>query len=116
MLTMTMIWLLTATGIAVAVIFDMRRLAVNRVGLSRAGWLCMCAGTGPLAIAAYLVCRRAVWRELIDSVWKVIGDGSYPLQVRRKRLIALRRNDLIGEAVFHRCLRVLGASHVRRSD
>lgn len=109
MLTMTMIWLLTASGIAVAVIFDMRRLAVNRVGLSRAGWLCVCAGTGPLAIAVYLVCRRAVWRTLVDSVWRVVGDGSYPISIRRQRLIALQHAGLIGAPVFRRCLTLLDA-------
>ncbi|WP_144157942.1 hypothetical protein [Paraburkholderia sp. BCC1885] len=94
----------------------MRRLVVHRVGLSPAGWLFVCIGTGPFAIAAYLVCRRAVWRTLIDSVWRVVGDGSYPVHVRRRRLIALRRNGLIGKPVFRACLKALKARYQPSPD
>lgn len=107
MLTLAMIWLLMATGIAAAVISDMRRLSVHRVGLSAVGWSFVCAGAGPLAIAAYLACRRVVWRLLVDSVWKIVGDASYPVDVRRERLIALRRNGLIGVPVFVACMKAL---------
>lgn len=107
MLTVTMIWLLIATGIAAAVISDMRRLLVHRVGLSPVGWLFVCIGAGPFAIAAYLVCRRVVWRMLVHSVWQIVGDGSHPIDVRRKRLIALRRNGLIGMPVFQACMKEL---------
>ena len=107
MLTLTMIWLLTATGIAGAVIVDMRRLCVHRVGLPPVGWLLVCLGTGPLAIVAYAVCRRAIWRRLVNSVWKIVGDGSHPTHVRRRRLIALRQNGLIGVPVFLACMKSL---------
>jgi hypothetical protein len=107
MLTMTMIWLLIATGIAVALISDMRRLFVHRVGLSPIGWLFVCIGAGPLAIAAYLVCRQVVWRTLVDSVWQIVGDRSHPVDIRRQRLIALRCNGLIGLPLFRTCMKAL---------
>ena len=107
MLTLMMIWLVTATGIAGAVIVDMRRLCVHRVGLRPVGWLLVSLSTGPLAIVAYLVCRRAVWRRLVNSVWQIAGDGSHPTYVRRRRLIALRQNGLIGVPVFHACMKSL---------
>ncbi|AMV41747.1 hypothetical protein ATN79_03490 [Paraburkholderia caribensis] len=104
-----MIWILIAVGTAMAVVSDMRRLLVHRVGLSTVGWLFVCVGAGPFAIAAYLLCRRVVWQMLVDSVWQFIGDGSHPKHVRRRRLIALRRNGLIGVPVFHACLKMLNA-------
>lgn len=107
MLMMTMIWLLVATGIAAALISDMRRLFVHRVGLSPVGWLFVCIGAGPLAIPAYLVCRRVVWRMLVDSVWQIVGDCSHPINLRRKRLIALRYSGLIGVPLFRACMKAL---------
>ncbi len=107
MMIVTMIWLITVMGIAVAVICDMRRLVAHRVGLSPIGWLFVCICMGPFAIAAYLICRRVVWRRLIDSVWQIVGDCAYPIRLRRRRLIALRRNGLIGAPVFQACLKVL---------
>jgi hypothetical protein len=107
MLTATIVWLLIGVVIATAVILDMRRLFVHRVGLPPVGWLFVCVGTGPFAIAAYLICRRLVWRMLVHSVWEIVGDSSHPVHVRRRRLIALRRNGLIGVPVFLACLKVL---------
>jgi hypothetical protein len=71
---------------------------------------------GPFAIAAYLVCRRAIWRTLIDSVWQIVGDCTHPVSMRRKRLIALRRNGLIGVPVFRACLKALNARSLPPSD
>lgn len=115
MLTLTMIWLLIAMGIAAAVITDMRRLCVHRAGLPPVGWLLVCVCTGPFAIAAYLVCRRAVWRRLVDSVWQIAGDASHPTHVRRRRLITLRQSGLIGAPVFLACMKAL-SSRQRRHD
>jgi len=109
MLMVTVIWLVMATGIAAAVITDMRRLLVHRVGLSAVGWSVVCVGAWPFAIAAYLICRRVVWRTLVHSVWRIVGDCSHPTDVRRKRLIALRRNGLIGVSVFLACMKALKA-------
>jgi hypothetical protein len=115
MLALTMIWLLTATGIAAALIADMRRLCVHRMGLSPVGWFLVCLCTGPCAIAAYLVCRRAAWRRLVDSVWQIAGDASHPTDVRRRRLITLRQNGLIGTPVFLACMKALNTRQ-RRHD
>ncbi|CAE6768330.1 hypothetical protein R69619_03722 [Paraburkholderia nemoris] len=107
MMNVAMVWLLTVVGIAVALICDMRRLVAHRVGLSPAGWLFVCVCIGPFTIAAYLICRRVVWRRLVDSVWQVVGDCADPIHLRRRRLVALRRNGLIGAPVFQACLKVL---------
>jgi hypothetical protein len=104
MIEKALIWVVIALGVALAITFDMRRLVVHRVGLSCTTWLFVCAGTGPFAGVAYLFFRRAVWRELVDSVWQIVGDGSHPSSVRRKRLVALRGSGLIGAPVFRRCL------------
>ncbi|CAB3769059.1 hypothetical protein LMG29739_05453 [Paraburkholderia solisilvae] len=101
------IWLLTAMVTGQAIVYDMRRLAVNRVGLSRTAWFFVSTCTGPFTIVAYLVCRRSVFRKLICSVWKVMGDSTHAEHIRRKRLIALRTNGLIGGPVFCRCLTML---------
>lgn len=111
MMEKTMLWFVVASGVALTITVDMRRLAVNRVGLSRAGWLCVCAGAGPFAGVVYLLFRRIVWRTLVDSVWKIVGDGSHPISIRRQRLIALQRAGLIGAPVFRQCLTLLDAGY-----
>ncbi len=61
----TTIWLIVALGISPVVLAAMRRLAVHRVRLSPVGWLFVCLGTGPFAIAAKpLTHARAVDRKL----------------------------------------------------
>jgi hypothetical protein len=109
MVEKTMLWFVVAAGVALATTLDMRRLAVNRVGLSRTAWLLLCAGAGPFAGVVYLVVRRAVWRDLVGSVWTMVGDGSHSVSVRRKRLVALRKSGLIGAPVFRHCLALLEA-------
>jgi hypothetical protein len=116
MLEKTMLWFVAASGVALAIAFDMRRLAVQRVGLSRIGWLFVCVGTGPFAGVAYLFFRRAVWSELLDSVWEIVGDASHPVSVRRKRLLALRSSGLIGAPVFRRCLVLLEEGYAPSTD
>ncbi|WP_459709519.1 hypothetical protein [Paraburkholderia sp. 2C] len=98
------IWMLGAPWVALAIAFDMRRLVAHRVGLTRTGWLFVCACAGPLAIIAYLICRRAVFGRLVHAVWDIAGDGSHTVPARRSRLIAMRENGLIGAPVFRRCM------------
>ena len=101
------IWLTAASGVALWIALDMRRLRVNRVGVRLSLWVVACACTGPAAGLAYLVLRPAVRRTLVDAVWRAVGDTSIPLDVRRARLLELRRSGLVGEPVFRFCLRVL---------
>lgn len=104
-------WLLTAVGVALGIVCDMRRLKVNRVGTSRLVWVIASACTGPFAGATYLVLRRAIWRTLIEAVWRAVGDASQPRHVRRVRLLELRRCGLVGEPVYRACLRTLASDH-----
>lgn len=101
------IWLATASGVALGIALDMRRLRVNRVGVRLTAWVVACACTGPAAGLAYLVLRPAVRRTLVDAVWQIVGDASTPPDIRRARLLELRRSGLVGEPVFRFCLHVL---------
>jgi len=112
----SLIWLVVASGVALMIAHDMQRLAVHRVGVTRTGWLLVCAGLGPFAGVIYLFLRRTVWRELIESTWKFVGDEAHPLSMRRRRLIALRRAGLIGAPVFRRCLALLEAGYPPPKD
>jgi len=106
-----MIWLLTAVPVALGIAFDMRRLRVNRVGLSSWGWAAACVCASAFMVVPYLILRRRVWRKLIEAVWRFVGDSSYAIDVRRERLHALRASGLIGKAAFRACARTLDAQH-----
>jgi hypothetical protein len=97
------VWLLTSAVIAVAITLDMHRLQLNRVGISRTGWIIACICTSPAAGIAYLWRRHAARKALISAVWKTIGDATEPLSVRRQRLITLRSNGLIGIEIYLAC-------------
>lgn len=111
MKNLTMIWLCAAVSAALGIALDMRRLKVNRVGLSPPGWAAVCVCAGAFAVVAYLILRRRVWRKLIDAAWRFVGDSSYAIDVRRERLHALWHCGLIGEAAFRACTRTLDAQH-----
>ncbi|MEJ0003537.1 MAG: hypothetical protein WDN30_08205 [Pararobbsia sp.] len=98
------LWPIATAGIALGVVLDMRRLRINRAGLSRTGWVLACACAGPLAGAAYCVIRKRTRRRLIDSVWQLVGDATQSTHVRRERLVALQRSGLVSDAVFKACL------------
>lgn len=103
-------WLLTASGIALGAVLDMRRLRINRIGgIGPRGWAVACLCVGPLAGALYLTLRRLASRQLADFVWRAIGDASHPATARRARLAALHRHGLVGGPVFRACQRVLDA-------
>lgn len=111
MKNLTMIWLITAVLAALGIAFDMRRLRVNRVGLSSWGWAAACIGVGALTVVPYVILRRRVLRKLIQAVWRFVGDSSYATDVRRERLHVLRASGLIGKAAFRACTRTLDAQH-----
>ncbi len=104
------LWLSIAAGIALAAVLDMRRLRINRVGLTPTGWLLACLCAGPLAGAIYLVLRRSARQRLINAVWLIVGDGSHPAHIRRARLLDLERTGLVGTAIFRVCLKALDAA------
>ncbi|RQY65621.1 hypothetical protein [Burkholderia stagnalis] len=103
------LWFAAAATTALGIALDMRRLRVNRVGISRTGWVVACVCAGPLATGAYLYQRKAAWRALIDAVWQAAGDASHPVHVRRQRLLALRNTGVIGRRVFLACWEELEA-------
>ncbi|VVE48663.1 hypothetical protein PCO31111_04585 [Pandoraea communis] len=96
-------WLVVAGLVAVAITLDMRRLRVNRAGLSVAGWAMTCAAAGALAAVPYLIQRRRVRRQLLAATWVLIGDESQSAALRRERLDTLWRNGLLGESIFRAC-------------
>jgi hypothetical protein len=104
-----MIWSLSAAIAAFSIVFDMRRLMINRVGLSRMGWVAACACIGPLAGGAYLILRRGARRKLVEAVWRIAGDPLQPVDLRRARLIALLGSGLVGTPVFQTCMKQLDA-------
>ncbi|MFM0042156.1 hypothetical protein [Paraburkholderia sediminicola] len=106
---LAVLWFAAAAATAVGISLDMRRLKVNRVGMSRIGWIVASACAGPFAASVYLYRRRTAWRALIDAVWQAIGDASQPLHVRRQRLMTLRNTGLIGGQVFLACWEQLEA-------
>ena len=104
-----LIWLTAALLVAAAISWDMRRLRVNRVGLSAPAWWALCVLGWPLVVLAYLFIRPRVRREVIASVWHYVGDESTPASVRRRRLLALHRNEMVNDAIFEECLRQIDA-------
>lgn len=97
------LWFAVAAATASGIALDMRRLRVNRVGMSRTGWAVACVVAGPLAGGAYLYRRRIAWRALLDAVWQAAGDRSQPVHVRRQRLLTLHHTGVIGRRVFLAC-------------
>ncbi|WP_256252714.1 hypothetical protein [Burkholderia ubonensis] len=116
MLTSMAVWLLMVAGTAIVIADDMRRLAVNRVWLSRVGWMTASMCAGPVAGIAYLAFRRATRQELFDSAWRIVGDSACSINLRRKRLVALRQAGLIGAPIFRACLRELEAARPALPD
>ncbi|BEU47473.1 hypothetical protein MAFF211519_27980 [Ralstonia pseudosolanacearum] len=104
-----LIWLSGVAATALGIVFDMRRLRANHVGLPAAGWVFASACIGPVAGAAYLLQRRTARRALIDAAWELVGDANQPAHVRRERLIALERSGMLGAPIFRACLAVLDA-------
>ncbi|MCW0080580.1 hypothetical protein [Burkholderia pseudomallei] len=97
------LWFAAAAVTALGIALDMRRLKVNRVGMSRIGWILACACAGPFVAGVYVYQRRAAWRALINAVWEAAGDDSHPVHVRRQRLLALRHTGVIGRQVYLAC-------------
>lgn len=102
-----LVWMLAAAVAALAVMVDMRRLVIRRLGLTRTGWMLACALVGPLTVIVYLPLRHLAARKLVESVWAVIGDDSQPIEARRARLVALRQTGLIGAPIYRTCLRAV---------
>lgn len=111
-----LIWLTAALLVAAAISWDMRRLRVNRVGLSAPAWWALCVLGWPLVVPAYLLIRPKVRREVIASVWHYVGDESTPAPVRRRRLLALHRNEMVDDAIFDECLREIEAQDVESEE
>ncbi|UQY83017.1 hypothetical protein [Ralstonia pseudosolanacearum] len=103
------VWLSSAVATALSIVFDMRRLGANRVGLPPAGWVFASACIGPVAGAAYLLQRRATKRALIDAAWELVGDAHQSAHVRLERLLALERSGVLGTPIFRACQAVLNA-------
>lgn len=99
-------WLISALVSWCAISLDMRRLVINRIGLTRAGWLIACAATGPLAGLMYLLLRERGRQALILAACTMLGDTA-PIDVRRIRLDALLASGLVGEPVYRACLKRL---------
>lgn len=116
MKNLMMDWLAAAVPAALGIALDMRRLKVNQVGLSPPSWAVVCVCASAFAVVPYLILRRRVWRELIDATWHFVGDNSHAIDVRRKRLHALRRNGLIGDTAFRVCSRTLDAQYRSTSN
>lgn len=99
-----LVWLSGAAATALGIALDMHRLRVNRVGLRPLEWVVASACLGPIAGAVYLIRRQAARSALIEAVWQFVGDTSHPVDLRRERLIALRRSGLLGTPIFKACL------------
>lgn len=109
-------WSLSAVLSALVIIIDMRRLGASRVGLGASSWVAASVALGPLAVLAYLFKRPAARRQLVEAVWRLIGDDSHPVSMRRARLDALRRSGIVGPTIYKTCLRELGQDlNVNRS-
>ena len=113
---LAMIWLTAAAPAALGIAVDMRRLRVNRVGLSPPSWAAVCVLVSAFAVVPYLIQRRRVWRNLIDAAWRFVGDSSYAFDVRRERLHALRCCGLISEVAYRACVRTLDTQHRSTAD
>ena len=85
-------WSLSAVLSALVIVIDMHRLGASRVGLGASSWVVASVALGPLAVLAYLFKRPAARRQLVEAVWRLIGDDSHPVSMRRARLDALHRN------------------------
>jgi hypothetical protein len=107
MSSLTVIWAFTVAGLAFAILWDMRRLMVHRAGLTRCGWVVCCLFVGPFGGLAYLLHRPVVRLKLIDAAWAMAGDASYPPEVRRQRLVAMRNARVIGRPIYRHCIRAL---------
>jgi hypothetical protein len=101
-------WSLSSLLSALLIIIDMRRLGASRVGLEVSSWIAAALVLGPLAGLAYLFKRPAARRQLVEAVWRLIGDDSHPVSTRRARLDALRRSGIVGPAIYRTCLLELG--------
>ncbi len=102
------LWSLGALLSALGIVIDMRRLGISRDGVSIRIWAVASIVFGPLAVMVYLFKRPAMRRQLVDAVWRLVGDASHPASVRLARLEALHRMGIVGPAVYKSCLRSLG--------
>jgi len=102
------LWSLGVLLSALGIVIDMRRLGTTRVGLPASGWLLVSLLIGPVALVIYLFKRPAVRKQLVDAVWRLVGDASHPVSMRHARLEALHRMGLVGPAIYSSCLRELG--------
>lgn len=100
-------WSLSAVLSALVIVIDMRRLGASRVGLGGGFWVAASVALGPLAVLAYLFKRPAARRQLVEAVWRLIGDDSHPVSMRLARLDALHRSGIVGPAIYRTCLREL---------
>ena len=100
-------WTAMAFVTALAIAWDMRRLAVNRVGLPLLGWGVMALAFGVLAIPAYLRQRAIAKQRLISAVWTMAGDANVEQDVRMRRLEGLHRVGLVGKPIYRACLKQL---------
>lgn len=104
-----LVWFISAAMTALGIALDMHLLRANRVGLRPIGWVVASACVGPIAGVVYLIRRRAARSALNEAVWQFVGDASHRADVRRERLIALKRSGLLGSPVFRACLAKLDA-------
>ncbi|WP_186203798.1 hypothetical protein [Burkholderia gladioli] len=102
-----MLWLCAAVVTALGIVADMRRLRVNHVWISPTGWALLCACIGVFAVVPYLIVRRGVRRRLVKVVWELIDDETHSPELRYRRLAALMQAELIGQAIYHACLKNL---------
>lgn len=102
------LWTLGALLSALGIVIDMRRLGASRVGVSARTWAGAGITLGPLAVVIYLFKRPAMRRQLVDAVWRLVGDAEHPVSVRHARLEALHRMGVVGPAIYRSCLRDLG--------
>lgn len=102
-----LIWLSGSAATALGIAIDMHRLRINRLGISRAGWVIASVVGGPVAGVFYLFRRPSARRTLIEHVWQLAGGASAPPEIRLRRLQVLRDSGLIGPAIFRACLQEL---------
>lgn len=100
-------WVVVALAVALAITWDMRRLATNRAGLPLSGWVVLAAVLGALVLPFYVRQRAKVRRRLIAAAWVMVGGGDVESSIRLRRLEALHRAGLIGEPIFRTCLKRL---------
>ena len=100
-------WAVMAFVTALAIAWDMRRLAANRVGLPLVGWGVVALAFGVLSIPVYLQQRAIAKQRLISAVWTMAGDANVEQDVRMRRLEGLRRVGLVGKPIYRACLKQL---------